>query len=508
MRCNFDKPENDKLSPSKLVNSAVQEKKVSLATDLSLDMSLATDLCYTNSDDVAGGTASLDSSTVTTERGLIWPTDSRKLLETRSVEISILPQHSVLYDSAACPSVGVVGASTRRVAEERTRIFSQTELNGEKSSLQRFSQPLSQTAKCLLSDRADGVRSETAFVFIKEDSVENSEISSHLTFNPKGYSDSTHETKFAFLRDKVMYLRIWYEDEGKFYQLLKNAVQEEMDVFAQCCHDRYEQLKNEEGGMELIAYAPPLKHNIWRQDHPEVCAFLVDENIRLQTGVFAQFLSCTSPNLPEACSEEIFVTQLHIRARSLSLVFSDMVNKIITSHAVNLPSSEFEDKYVIQCKFQSQAQASSNKDRHRSRAETSISRVEVLHAPVKRSDRMQQKLLEYTTDRNPEWPITGHILDPVRASVVCKGPTQLLQICSWFLDEESSSRVCRFKNRYAEDAEVNDGYRDVSLYVIVTAPSGLKIIGEVQIHVEDSWILKKQMHKLYQIKRAETPDVI
>jgi len=30
------------------------------------------------------------------------------------------------------------------------------------------------------------------------------------------------------------------------------------------------QLKNEEGGMELIAYAPRLKHHIWRQDHPEV----------------------------------------------------------------------------------------------------------------------------------------------------------------------------------------------------------------------------------------------
>jgi len=39
-----------------------------------------------------------------------------------------------------------------------------------------------------------------------------------------------------------MHLRIWYEDDGKFYQLLKNAVQEEMDVFAQRCHDRYEQV--------------------------------------------------------------------------------------------------------------------------------------------------------------------------------------------------------------------------------------------------------------------------
>ena len=41
------------------------------------------------------------------------------------------------------------------------------------------------------------------------------------------------------------------------------------------------------------------------------------------------------------------------------------------------------------------------------------SSVEVLHAPVKRKSRMKMKLLEYTSDRNPEWPITGHILDPV-----------------------------------------------------------------------------------------------
>jgi len=50
----------------------------------------------------------------------------------------------------------------------------------------------------------------------------------------------------------------------------------------------------------------------------------------------------------------------------------------------------------------------------------SVSPVEVLHAPVKRSNRMQQKLLEYTTDRNPEWPITGHILDPVSFTSLCR----------------------------------------------------------------------------------------
>jgi len=35
-------------------------------------------------------------------------------------------------------------------------------------------------------------------------------------------------------------------------------------------HYTHTQVKKEKGGMELIAYNPPLKHNIWRQDHPEV----------------------------------------------------------------------------------------------------------------------------------------------------------------------------------------------------------------------------------------------
>jgi len=33
----------------------------------------------------------------------------------------------------------------------------------------------------------------------------------------------------------------------------------------------------------------------------------------------------------------------------------------------------------------------------------------------------------------------------------------------------------------------------VSIYLIATAPSGLKVIGEVQIHVESLWFLKKQV---------------
>jgi len=200
MRVKIDVPENVKLS--KLGDSTVQEKKLTFATDL----------CRTDCENVAGEMAldssTLDSSTVTTERGLIWPTNSRDLLETGSVEISNFPQHGALSDSTLCPSVAVHGAG--QVVEERTRIFSQTELNREQPSLLRLSQPFSHTDKDFLSNRADGEPSENSFAMTRENSREcSSEISSVLTFNPKGYSDPRHETKFAFLRDKVINIYIY-----------------------------------------------------------------------------------------------------------------------------------------------------------------------------------------------------------------------------------------------------------------------------------------------------------
>eukprot|EP00277_Geminigera_cryophila_P018561 CAMPEP_0179450050 /NCGR_PEP_ID=MMETSP0799-20121207/33907_1 /TAXON_ID=46947 /ORGANISM="Geminigera cryophila, Strain CCMP2564" /LENGTH=589 /DNA_ID=CAMNT_0021243527 /DNA_START=146 /DNA_END=1916 /DNA_ORIENTATION=- len=397
-------------------------------------------------------------STVKTTNGT-WPTLSKDLLEDSFVEISILPQHITSIVGGSFGSATPAGGGWD--IQKNQELVTIAVLSWEK----------------------------------------HEEASAANTSKAQGY-DAKFDSEFAFLRDKVMHLRIWYDDDRKFYKMLKTVVQEEMDVFAKRCHERYEQVKKEKGGMALIAYNPPLKHNIWRQDHPEVGAIRLDMQTPREKEQLEMALSCATSHSSTAYVEEIFVTQLNLRAWTLAQVFSDVVNKVITSHAVFPQSDELDDTYVVQCNF-SRLQSSSNRD------EDCVGRspVEVLHAPVKRKSRMQMKLLEYTSDRNPEWPITGHILDPVRASVVCKGPEQLLQILGWFL-EEKDSPVCRFKNRYAEDADVQDGYRDVSIYLIVTAPNGLKVIGEVQIHVEDSWILKKQMHKLYQIKRAETADVI
>ena len=42
--------------------------------------------------------------------------------------------------------------------------------------------------------------------------------------------------------------------------------------------------------------------------------------------------------------------------------------------------------------------------------------------------------------------------------------------------------ICRVKNKFSATAEVEDGYRDLSLSVIYTDPSGLRIIGEIQVN--------------------------
>ncbi len=52
------------------------------------------------------------------------------------------------------------------------------------------------------------------------------------------------------------------------------------------------------------------------------------------------------------------------------------------------------------------------------------------------------------------WPVSACVLDPVRASVVCDGPLQIMEVASWFLNSYASGagagmRVCRVKNKFA-----------------------------------------------------------
>ena len=57
--------------------------------------------------------------------------------------------------------------------------------------------------------------------------------------------------------------------------------------------------------------------------------------------------------------------------------------------------------------------------------------MEVHPGPVKRVSRMNTKLAKYAPPHpRGVWPLAANILDPLRASVVCDGPAQILEVCT------------------------------------------------------------------------------
>ena len=84
--------------------------------------------------------------------------------------------------------------------------------------------------------------------------------------------------------------------------------------------------------------------------------------------------------------------------------------------------------------------------------------VWVIPAPEKAIGRMREKVAEYRAEGAP-WPRAGSILDPVRATVVCEGPAEMLEIADWFLSgacggkPSSKFPVCRIKNKFAFGGE-------------------------------------------------------
>jgi hypothetical protein len=79
--------------------------------------------------------------------------------------------------------------------------------------------------------------------------------------------------------------------------------------------------------------------------------------------------------------------------------------------------------------------------------------VWVSPAQAKTVSRMTAKVQEYVTE-GAGWPRSACILDPVRASVVCEGAAQILEVAEWFLKDEPAEAqkrfpVCRVKNKFA-----------------------------------------------------------
>jgi hypothetical protein len=141
--------------------------------------------------------------------------------------------------------------------------------------------------------------------------------------------------------------------------------------------------------------------------------------------------------------------------------------------------------------------------------------VKVYFAQIKTKKRMEEKLKKYVFPHAwSTWPLAANIRDPIRLSIACDNPGHLLQIVRLFLSSQASTglRVVRVKNKFLQsDEEVKSGLYglDLSLNALFEEPgSGLKIIGEIQVHDKRIQEVKSRIHKLYKIKRARNPTMI
>jgi hypothetical protein len=205
-------------------------------------------------------------------------------------------------------------------------------------------------------------------------------------------------------------------------------------------------------------------------------------------------------HLKQQLDEEVFIAQLCLRSRLLDTPFRESVMRVVQRHAAegaqtsicvskkstsNVLDVDSEEagivgegqrlapSLVLNCKFNE-----------------GCAPVEMHAAPVKTAVRMREKLCDYGVPGSTGvWPFAASILDPVRVSVVCEGPSQILQVLSWFNDscEETGLPVCRIKNGFADEghsagiAGASSGYRDLKVFVLTTGPGNLRIIGEIQV---------------------------
>jgi len=335
------------------------------------------------------------------------------------------------------------------------------------------------------------------------------------------------EARFVYFLEKSAKINIWNDDDLNLFGKLKVAIAKHMAILGQNCQERFDEMKAEKAGDALISFRdsqePPRRYSPYKQSDKEVLAIrLHEEDTRDASYQDEIKMVQISPTGIRVHSEEVFVAQLHLRAKLVNHAFQKKVLQVIQSHESLsgresldkesqgaseelIPSSsdqstfcaDFEEyggdllqrKISVDCKF-----------------DDGVRRVEISFAPVKSKARISQKLFKYADPHlHCVWPYSGYILDPVRLSVIVDGPKKILEVFKWFddLDASSGISVCRVKNKFMP-SESQDGYRDLTICVLFTTTCGMRIIGEIQVHDRKIHQLKLKMHKLYRILRAES----
>jgi len=335
------------------------------------------------------------------------------------------------------------------------------------------------------------------------------------------------EARFGYFLDKTTRINLWNDEELNLFAKLKVAIAKHMALLGRDCQDRFDEMKKEEAGHVLTSFRdsqePPRRFSPYKQSDAEVLAIRLHEEDSRDASYQDEIkMIQISPTGIRVHNEEVFVAQLHLRAKLMNHAFQKKVLQVVQSHESPsgresldkesqgaseelIPSSsdhstfcaDFEEygndllqrKISVDCQF-----------------EDGVRRVEICFAPVKSKARISQKLLKYADPQlQCVWPYSGYILDPVRLSVIVDGPKKILEVFKWFdsLDASSGISVCRVKNKFMS-SESEDGYRDLTICVLFTTSCGMRIIGEIQVHDKKIHQLKLKMHKLYRILRAES----
>ena len=125
-----------------------------------------------------------------------------------------------------------------------------------------------------------------------------------------------------------------------------------------------------------------------------------------------------------ALEEDIFISQLCLRASLLNHAFQKKIRSIVEARATSayvkkLSDNGFDSGNVpnrpvsIECLFEDGIEM----------------QVDVIPAPPKTMARMKEKIWEYVYPHPKAiWPLSGNILDPVRLSIVCSGADKIVQV--------------------------------------------------------------------------------
>lgn len=185
--------------------------------------------------------------------------------------------------------------------------------------------------------------------------------------------------------------------------------------------------------------------------------------------------------------EEVCISQLHRRATLLDGEFQESVRRALLRQfqaQVDFHSAPVKTKARMREKVKGYWQEAAANKHHRD------------HDQDEHHDRAKHHQL----------PLAGNIMDPIRSTVVCDGPAEMLEVVEWLVGAGAADcglTVVRVKNKFAAaDASEHDGYRDLMVSVRYAGSLNLNIIGEIQVHDRRLHALKLQMHKLYKVKRA------